>query len=164
MWQTVRERVISNPDLTSHLCVLNTIPDFRDIMWILSHLHACGRCICPDFRTWLAQANSLILPEACQDSEMSKTRWLERVGHGPACAHGDTACFRILTESGIMLWRQSSLAESKCPLSGEFFYAFVRFVLFWISIKFGQSSLVKVFSFLELINHTIPHIRDKPRF
>ena len=72
MWQTVRERVISNPDLTSHLCVLNTIPDFRDIMWILSNLHACGRCICPDFRTWLAQANSLILPEACQDSEMSK--------------------------------------------------------------------------------------------
>ena len=68
-----------------------------------------------------------------------------------------------------MLWRQSSLAESKCPLSGEFFYAFVRFVLFWISIKFGQSSLVKlslvkVFSFLELINQKIPHIRDKPRF
>ena len=97
-----------------------------------------------------------------------KTRWLERVGHGPACAHGDTACFRILTESGIMLWRQSSLAESKCPLSGEFFYAFVRFVLFWISIKFGQSSLVKlslvkVFSFLELINQKIPHIRDNSR-
>ena len=38
-----------------------------------------------------------------------KTRWLERVGHGPACAHGDTACFRILTESGIMLWRHRLL-------------------------------------------------------
>ena len=38
-----------------------------------------------------------------------KTRWLERVGHGPACAHGDTACFRILTESGIMLRLQKSV-------------------------------------------------------
>ena len=38
-----------------------------------------------------------------------KTRWLERVGHGPACAHGDTACFRILTESGIILWRHRLL-------------------------------------------------------
>ena len=26
-----------------------------------------------------------------------KTKWLERAGHGPACAHGDTACFQILT-------------------------------------------------------------------
>ena len=147
----------------------HTIPDFRDIMWILSP-STCGRWICPDFRTWLASTGKqsdptlrLVMIPRCR-----KTRWLERVGHGPACAHGDTACFRILTESGIMLWRQSSLAESKCPLSGEFFYAFVRFVLFWISIKFGQSSLVKlslvkVFSFLELINQKIPHIRDKPR-
>ena len=38
-----------------------------------------------------------------------KTRWLERVGHGPACAHGDTAWFRILTESGIILWRHRLL-------------------------------------------------------
>ena len=66
------------------------------------HSEARGRRAIP-------QANSLILPEACQDSEMSETRWLERVGHGPACAHGDTACFRILTESGIMLWRHRLL-------------------------------------------------------
>lgn len=47
-----------------------------------------------------------------------KTRWLERVGHGPACAHGDTACFRILTESGIMLWRHRLLntIASKCSV------------------------------------------------
>ena len=31
----------------------HTIPDFRDIMWILSP-STCGRWICPDFRTWLA--------------------------------------------------------------------------------------------------------------
>ena len=163
MWQTVRERVISNPDLTSHLCVLNTIPDFRDIMWILSHLHACGRCICPDFRTWLAQANSLILPEACQDSEMSKN---EVVGKSWTWTSLRARRHRVLPNLDREWYHvmASSQAESKCPLSGEFFYAFVRFVLFWISIKFGQSSLVKVFSFLELINHTIPHIRDKPRF
>ncbi len=44
-----------------------------------------------------------------ENQRCRKTRWLERVGHGPACAHGDTACFRILTESGIMLWRHRLL-------------------------------------------------------
>ena len=58
----------------------NTIPDFRDI-----------------------PVDFVMIPR-CR-----KTRWSERVGHGPACAHGDTACFRILTESGIMLWRHRLL-------------------------------------------------------
>ena len=49
----------------------NTIPDFRDITvdFVTIYLWAL---YCPDSRTWLAQANSLILPGACQDSEMSK--------------------------------------------------------------------------------------------
>ena len=86
----------------------NTIPDFRDITvdFVTIYLWAL---YCPDSRTWLAQANSLILRWGLSwfqyDSTMiprcRKTRWLERVRHGPACAHGDTACFRILTESGI---------------------------------------------------------------
>ena len=46
----------------------NTIPDFRDITvdFVTIYLWAL---YCPDSRSWLARANSLILPEACQDSE-----------------------------------------------------------------------------------------------
>ena len=49
----------------------NTIPDFRDITvdFVTIYLWAL---YCPDSRSWLAQANSLILPEACLDSEMSE--------------------------------------------------------------------------------------------
>ena len=50
----------------------NTIPDFRKLCGFYHTISTCGRCICPDFRTWLAHVNSLILPEACQDSEKSK--------------------------------------------------------------------------------------------
>ena len=61
-----------------------------------SHLASTGKQSDPTSR--------LVMIPRCR-----KTRWLERVGHGPACAHGDTACFRILTESGIMLWRHRLL-------------------------------------------------------
>ena len=61
-----------------------------------SHLASTGKQSDPTLR--------LVMIPRCR-----KTRWLERVGHGPACAHGDTACFRILTESGIMLWRHRLL-------------------------------------------------------
>ena len=71
MWQTVRERVIFNPDLTCHLCALTRFPIFGNYVDFIT-ISTCGRCICPDFRTWLAHVNSLILPEACQDSEKSK--------------------------------------------------------------------------------------------
>ena len=56
----------------------NAIPDFRDITVEFVTIYLCA-LYCPDFRTWLAQANSLILPEACHDSEMKETRWLKRV-------------------------------------------------------------------------------------
>ena len=77
----------------------NTIPDFRDItvdfvtiysipvgvvLSRFSHLASTGKQSYPTSR--------LVMIPRCR-----KTRWLERVGHGPACAHGDTACFRILT-------------------------------------------------------------------
>ena len=58
-----------------------------------------GRC---HFQSGPPQANSLILPEACHDSEMKK-RGCWKEFQGAYCAHDDTACVRILTESGIML-------------------------------------------------------------
>ena len=62
------------------------------------HLASTGKQSDPTLR--------LVMTPRCR-----KTRWLERVGHRPACAHGDTACFRILTESGIMLWRHQLLHD-----------------------------------------------------
>ena len=112
MWQTVSDVSFSNPDLTSRQCDLTRFPIFGILRWILSpstcgtpvgavlsrfsHLASTGKQSDPTLR--------LVMIPRCR-----KTRWLERVGHGPACAHGDTACFRILTESGIMLWRHRLL-------------------------------------------------------
>ena len=56
----------------------NAIPDFRDITveFVTIYLWAL---YCPEFCSWLAQANSLILPEVSDDSERrEKTRWLEK--------------------------------------------------------------------------------------
>ena len=101
-------RVIFNPDLTSRQFDLTRFPIFGILRWIchhlpvgvvlsrFSHLASTGKQSDPTLR--------LVMIPRCR-----KTRWLERVGHGPACAHGDTACFRILTESGIMLWRHRLL-------------------------------------------------------
>ena len=72
-----------------------------------------GRC---HFQSGPPQANSLILPEACHDSEIKK-RGCWKEFQGACCAHDDTACFRNLTESGIILWRHRLLHT----ISSKFF-------------------------------------------
>ena len=46
---------------------------------------------------------------------MAQTLW--KSCQATACAHGDTVCFRILAESGIILWRHRLLHT----ISSKFF-------------------------------------------
>jgi hypothetical protein len=55
----------------------NPIPEFSGYYGGFCHYHRRALYY-PDFRTWLAQANSMILP-GCHDSRDGKTRWLQEL-------------------------------------------------------------------------------------
>ena len=107
MWQTVRECHFQSGPNQSPVCS-HTIPEFRDItvgivtinLWALYLSH---------FRTLWAQTNRPILPEASHDSKMWKSEVVGKSYQGACCAHDDTACFWIFTESGIVLWHNRLL-------------------------------------------------------
>ena len=80
----------------------SSVPDFRIFnLWNFQRLFAqlYGHLPCEHVASTGKQSDPtlrlVMIPRG------RKTRWLERVGHRPACAHGDTACVRILTESDI---------------------------------------------------------------
>ena len=109
-------------------------------MWILSNLRTCGRCICRcALSCW---ANGLILPEACQDSEMSKNEVVEELDMDQLARTGNTACFRILTE--VTSCYGVNLAWLNRTLYLESFFMPSYVSCYSGSIKFGQSSLVKL--------------------
>ena len=110
MWQTVSDVSFSNPDLTSRQCALTRFPIFGILRWIFCHHLPVG----------VVLSRFSLLASTGKQSDptrgLSRFRDVEKRGGWKeldmdqlARTATPRASFRILTESGIMLWRHRLL-------------------------------------------------------
>ena len=81
----------------------NPIPEFSGYYGGFCHYPPVGRCIIPIFA--LGWQGKKYDPTWLSWLEIWKNEVVARVDLAADWAHDDTACVRMLTESGIMLWR-----------------------------------------------------------